>query len=54
MKKFTMLAMVLVMMLVSLEGCYFVPYDRDGGRGRDRGHDRDGGRDRDDGRGERR
>ena len=44
MKKLIMSAMVLVMLLVSIGGC-FVPWDRDGRGGRDEGH-RDGGHDR--------
>jgi predicted small lipoprotein YifL len=51
MKRFIMLAMVMVTMLVSLGGCYPGYYpDHDRGEGRDRGerHDRDreGGHDR--------
>ncbi len=48
MKRIIMLAMVLVMMLVSIGGCW-VGWDRDdrgrrgGGHDRDRGHDRGGG-----------
>ena len=48
MKRIIMLAMVLVMMLISIGGC-FVPWHgdgRDGRDGRDRGHDRDGRHDR--------
>jgi len=44
MKRIIMSAIVLVMLLVSIGGC-FVPVDRGGRDGRD--HDRDGGRDRD-------
>jgi hypothetical protein len=47
MKRIVMLAMALVMMLVSLGGCYWWGYEDHGGR---RGHgagDRDGDRDRD-------
>jgi hypothetical protein len=43
MKRIIMLAMVLVMILVSIGGCW-VGWDRDG---RDGGHDRDEGHDRD-------
>jgi hypothetical protein len=47
------LAMVLVMMLVSIGGCFWGPEGRDRGGGYDRGeghdHDRDGGHDRDQG-----
>lgn len=46
MKKIIMLAMVSVMMLVSLGGCW-VGWDEDGRDGRDRGYDRDRGHDRD-------
>jgi hypothetical protein len=51
MKRIIMSAMVLVMLLVSIGGC-FVPWDRDGRGGRDEGrrdggHDRGGGHDRD-------
>ena len=46
-----MLAMVLVMMLVSIGGCFWGPEGRDRGGGYDRGEghdrDRDGGHDRD-------
>jgi len=54
MKRIIILAMVLVMMLVSVGGC-FVPWEGDGRGGRggdhDRGgeHDRGGGHDRDGG-----
>jgi len=48
MKRIIMLAMVLVMLLVSIGGC-FVPWDRDGRGGRDGGYDRDSGHDRDGG-----
>ena len=68
MKRIIMLGMVLVILLLSLGGCYCAgPWgwgpDRDegrgGGRGGDRGgrggeHDRDGGHDKDQGHGERR
>ena len=45
MKRIIMLGMVLVIMLVSLGGCYvgFDGYDRGEGRGGDEGHDRGGG-----------
>jgi hypothetical protein len=52
MKRIVMMTMFLLMMLVSIGGCW-VGWDDDGrgGRGgghdRDRGHDRDGGHDRD-------
>jgi len=50
MKRMIMSAMVLVMLLVSIGGC-FVLWDRDGRGGRDGGHDRGGGgHDRDGGR----
>ena len=53
MKRMIMLAMVLVMMLVSIGGCFWGPEGRDRGGGYDRGeghdHDRDGGHDRDQG-----
>ena len=48
MKRIIMLAMVLVMLLISIGGC-FVPWDeggRDGRNGRDGRYDRDGGHDR--------
>ena len=48
MKKFIMLAMVLVILLVSIGGC-FVPWDRDGRGGRDGRDDREGGHERDGG-----
>ena len=51
MKRIIMLAMVLVMMLVSIGGCW-VGWDRDGrgeGQDRDGGHDRGGEHDRDGG-----
>lgn len=48
MKRIIMLAMVLVMMMVSIGGCW-VGWDRDGPGGRGRGHDRGGGYDRDGG-----
>ena len=44
MKRIIMLAMVLVMMLVSIGGCW-VGWDVDGRGGRGGGHDRDGGHD---------
>jgi len=50
MKRIIMLAIVLVMMVVSIGGCW-VPYeeggrgDRDGRHERGGGHDRDGGHD---------
>ena len=49
MKKNIMLAMVFVMMLVSLAGCYwgFEGPGRGGGHGRGEGHDRGGDRDGD-------
>ena len=49
MKRIIMLGMVLVIMLVSLGGCYlgYDGYGRGGGPDRDRGHDRDKGYDRD-------
>ena len=41
MKRIIMLGMVLVLILVSLGGCCFVPgYERGEGRGRNEGHDR--------------
>jgi hypothetical protein len=46
MKRIIMLAMGLVMMLVSIGGCW-VGWDEGGRGGRGGGHDRDGGRDRD-------
>lgn len=58
MKKIIMLAIALVMMIISIGGC-FVPWDegrrdgrhdRDGRYDRDGGHDRDGDHDRDGGR----
>jgi hypothetical protein len=45
MKKIIILAMVLVMMLVSIGGCW-VGLDADGRGGRDGGHHEDGGQDR--------
>ena len=55
MKRIIMLGTVLVMILVSLGGCCFVPgYDRGEGRGGDEGHDRGGGQDRGGGHEERR
>ena len=48
MKRIIMLAMVLVMMLVSIGGCW-VGLDGDGRGGRGGGHDRDGDHDRDGG-----
>ena len=54
MKRIMISAMVLVILLVSIGGC-FVPWHGDGrdgrggGHGRDGGHDRDGGYDRDGG-----
>jgi ABC-type nickel/cobalt efflux system permease component RcnA len=48
MKKIIMLAMVSVMMLVSLGGCW-VGWDEGGRDGRDRGHERDRGHDKDEG-----
>jgi hypothetical protein len=55
MKRIIMLGTVLVMILVSLGGCCFVPgYDRGEGRGGDEGHDRGGGQDRSGGHEERR
>ena len=48
MMKIIMLAMVSVMMLVSLGGCW-VGWDEGGRDGRDRGHERDRGHDRDEG-----
>jgi hypothetical protein len=53
MKRIIMLAMVLVMILVSIGGCW-VGYDEGGRGGRDGGHDRGGGHDRDQGHEERR
>ena len=45
MKRIIILAIVLVMLLVSIGGCW--PWwDRDGRGGRGEGHDRDGGHDR--------
>jgi len=58
MKRIIMLAIVLVMMVVSIGGCW-VPYeeggrgDRDGRHERGGGHDRNGGHDRDGGHDER-
>ena len=58
MKRIIILAMVLVMLVISIGGCW-VPwdeggrdggYDRDGGHDRDGDHERDGGHDRDGGR----
>lgn len=46
MKRIMMSAMVLVILLVSIGGC-FVPWHGDGRDGRGGGHDRDGGPDRD-------
>jgi hypothetical protein len=43
MKRIIMLAIVLVMMVVSIGGCFIGP----DGDGRGRGHDRDGGHERD-------
>ena len=48
MKRIIMLAMVLVMMLVSIGGCW-VGWDRDGRGERGGEHERDGGHDRDQG-----
>jgi len=48
MKKFTILAMVLVMMIVSIGGCW-IGWEEDGRGGRGGGYDRGGGRDRDGG-----
>ncbi|PKN18986.1 MAG: hypothetical protein CVU71_09385 [Deltaproteobacteria bacterium HGW-Deltaproteobacteria-6] len=48
MKRVIMSAMVLVMLLVSIGGC-FVGWDRDGRGGRGGGHERDGGHHRDGG-----
>ena len=51
MKRIIMLAMVLVMLLISIGGC-FVPWNeggRDGRNGRDGRYDRDGGHDKDGG-----
>ena len=45
MKRLIMLTMVLVMMLVSVGGCW-IGWDEGGRGGRDKGHDSDGGRDR--------
>jgi hypothetical protein len=42
MKRIIILAMVLVMMLASIGGCW-VGWDRDGRSERGEGHDRDGG-----------
>ena len=52
MKKIIMLAMVSVMMLVSMGGCW-AGLDEGGRDGRDRGHERDEGHDRDEGHEER-
>jgi hypothetical protein len=41
MKRIIMLAMVLVMLLTSIGGCW-VPWDEGGRGGRGEGHDRDG------------
>ena len=49
MKRIMMSAMVLVILLVSIGGC-FVPWHGDGRDGRGGGHDRDGRYDRDGGR----
>jgi hypothetical protein len=48
MKRIIMLAMVLVLMLISIGGCW-VGWDRDGRDGRGGEHDRGGGHDRDEG-----
>ena len=48
MKRIIMLAMVLVM-LVSIGGCWWDPGGRGGGHDRGEGHERDGGHDRDGG-----
>ena len=48
MKRIMMSAMVLVILLVSIVGC-FVPWHGDGRDGRGGGHDRDGRYDRDGG-----
>jgi hypothetical protein len=53
MKKIIMSATVLVMMLVSIGGCW-VGWDVDGRGGRGGGHDRDGGHERPQGHPERR
>jgi len=52
MKRIIIVAMVLVMMLVSIGGCWIGPYEdgrdgRGGGYERDGDHDRDGSHDRD-------
>ena len=46
MKRIIMVAMVLVMMLVSIGGCW-VGWDEGGRGGRSEGHERDRGHDRD-------
>ena len=48
MKRIIILAMVLVMLVISIGGCW-VPYEEGGRGGRDDRHDRDGGYDRDGG-----
>ena len=51
MKRIIILAMVLVMLLISIGGCW--PWRDEGGRdARDRGHERDGGYDRGGGHGD--
>lgn len=53
MKRIIMLAMVLVMMLVSIGGCWIGWDDRGGRGGEHEEHDRGGGHDRDQGHEER-
>lgn len=46
MKRIITLGMALVMLLVSLSGCFFVPYEgHERGKGHDRGPEKGGGHD---------